>query len=683
VKDNGHESDARSVTSGVRLRVLIPLAVAMLILIATFVLMFVFEAGKRQAEDSARTAASVENMFKAQSTEGVQVMGSIMELVMGDRRLEAALRARDRKTLFAVSEPIMKEIRAKNKITHFYYFRPDRTTLLRVHVPDNYGDRIDRFTLLEAERTGKPSWGYELGPFGTATQRVVYPWYSNGKLIGYLEMGIEFEHVIESVHKLLNVNIFVAIDKKFMNREKWEQLRNRMGKKADWNEFPEIVVPYRTEPAIPPPIAAYLADLKDSHIRRIFEATWDQHVSQTIVMPFTDQRGRILGELLVLQDICAATAEHRRAIIGIIAFCMIISGALMAIFFVLLGRVQNDMAGRTSRLTEAQRLLAVEQLERQHKEREFGLQRERIELLEAKGQMLQELIQMKKVLEERSDELQGMNEQLEQMVEERTKQLIDTQAELVRKEKLAMLGTIAAGMGNELRNPLGVINNAVYFLKTVMPDADDAVKEYLDIITTEISNSEHIINDLLHSVRTRTPKKMPATAGALIEKSLGRCTIPENIDVRIDILDALPEINVDLFQMSQVLHNLITNAVQAMPKGGVVRISARQVSNDEFQVSGSKFKVEGVAPSNLKLETLNSKPDSDFVEIRIEDTGEGIPPENMGKLFQPLFTTKARGIGLGLVLCKNLAEANGGRIEVESEPGKGTRFTVMMPVEGR
>ena len=79
---------------------------------------------------------------------------------------------------------------------------------------------------------------------------------------------------------------------------------------------------------------------------------------------------------------------------------------------------------------------------------------------------------------------------------------------------------------------------------------------------------------------------------------------------------------------------------------------------------------------------MNIEPDGDFVEINIRDSGEGITPENMMRLFQPLFTTKAKGIGLGLTVCKNLTEANGGRIEVESDLGKGTTFTILLPVEG-
>ncbi|MFA7060054.1 MAG: PAS domain S-box protein [Pedobacter sp.] len=262
------------------------------------------------------------------------------------------------------------------------------------------------------------------------------------------------------------------------------------------------------------------------------------------------------------------------------------------------------------------------------------------------------------------EEIRKLNEELETKVQERTKQLLDTQEELVRKEKLAMLGLVAGGMGNELRNPLGVMNNAVFFLQSVMPDADETVREYLDIIKKEIDKSLLIITDLLDFTRAKTPQAKALTVCALTDESLGRCAIPESIDLQTEIPDNLPLLRVDPIQMGQVLQNLITNAVQAMTGGGVLTISARQVLN-----SDSKFKIQ------------NPKFDEDFIEISVTDTGEGISPENMKKLFQPFFTTKSRGIGLGLSICKSFVEANGGRIEVESELGKGSIFMVLLPIE--
>jgi signal transduction histidine kinase len=243
-------------------------------------------------------------------------------------------------------------------------------------------------------------------------------------------------------------------------------------------------------------------------------------------------------------------------------------------------------------------------------------------------------------------------------------QLQESQEELVRKEKLAILGQLSGSVGHELRNPLAVMSNAVYFLKMVLADADETTKEYLDIIKKEIDNSLRIITDLLDFARTRTPQTKPVTVRELTDASIGRCAIPENIDLQTEIPGNLPLLRVDPLQMGQVLTNFITNAVQAMPDGGALRIAARRVG--------------AIHESHLPNPMHET---ADLIEISVTDTGEGISPENMKKLFQPLFTTKSRGIGLGLVVCKNLVEANGGRIAVEGALEKGTTFTVILPIE--
>ena len=244
------------------------------------------------------------------------------------------------------------------------------------------------------------------------------------------------------------------------------------------------------------------------------------------------------------------------------------------------------------------------------------------------------------------------------VIEDKSRQLIAAQDELLRQEKLSILGQLAGSVGHELRNPLGVMNNAIFYLNMIQPDAEKTVKEYLGIIKNEIDNSQRIITDLLDFARTKPPQAKMTTVAELIRESLDRCAMAENVEVLIDIPDSLPAVRVDSHQLRQVFQNLMVNAVQAMPGGGVLDLSARLVGGRQ---GGAE----------------------DAVAIRVGDTGDGIAPENMQRLFQPLFTTKAKGIGLGLVVCKNLVEANGGRIDVESTPGQGTSFVVMLPVEKR
>ncbi|MFH0975512.1 MAG: ATP-binding protein [Spirochaetota bacterium] len=248
--------------------------------------------------------------------------------------------------------------------------------------------------------------------------------------------------------------------------------------------------------------------------------------------------------------------------------------------------------------------------------------------------------------------------------------LKSAQEELIRKEKLFILGQLAGFVGHEIRNPLGVINNAVYYLKNILPDTDDDVKEYLDIIKQEVQNSERIINDLMDFSRTKAPHSVQTSVPDLVSQCINKIDLPRNIDIAIDIPDNLPFIFADPFQIDQVLVNLVTNAVQAMPEGGLICINARpSVYQDKNNNAG--FTDERISGDSTQ-----------FVEISVKDSGTGINPENMNNLFQPLFTTKTKGIGLGLVICKNLVEANNGRIFVISEVGAGTTFSIELPVAG-
>jgi PAS domain S-box-containing protein len=251
------------------------------------------------------------------------------------------------------------------------------------------------------------------------------------------------------------------------------------------------------------------------------------------------------------------------------------------------------------------------------------------------------------------EEILQLNAELETRVEEQTRELREAQEQLVRKETLAVLGQLAGGVGHELRDPLAIIVNAVYFLKLIQPEAGGKIKEYLGLIERETHNAEKIISDLLNFARVKSADREAVSVSDLISQTLERFPASSSVEVTLDTPTDLPQVFADPRQMEQVLGNLVVNACQAMTNGGKLVISAK--------------------PS-----TVNGQPS---VAIAIKDTGVGIPPENMRKLFEPLFTTKAKGIGLGLAVSRKLAEANGGRIEVQSEAGVGSTFTLWLPVQ--
>jgi len=268
------------------------------------------------------------------------------------------------------------------------------------------------------------------------------------------------------------------------------------------------------------------------------------------------------------------------------------------------------------------------------------------------GELFTHVLERKRMEDElryNEEILKDYSEKQEDMVKERTKELEETREKLIRQEKLAILGKMAGSVGHELRNPLGVISNAVYFLKLVLSSSENTVKDYLNIISEEVKKSDKIISDLLDFARIKSIDKVNISLPELFSDILETYTITDNIKVINRISGELPYIYADRNHVVQISGNLIINACQAMPQGGELFIEAEVIKNS--------------------------------ISISIGDTGCGISEDNITKIFEPLFTTKPRGIGLGLCICKNLLSANGGNIEVKSAEYKGTVFTVTLPVK--
>ncbi len=257
------------------------------------------------------------------------------------------------------------------------------------------------------------------------------------------------------------------------------------------------------------------------------------------------------------------------------------------------------------------------------------------------------------------EQIRKLNAELEQRVEDRTRELRQAQEKLVRQEKLAMLGQLAGGVGHELRNPLGIISSAIYYLKLVQPKAEGKIKHYHGLIEQEVHNAEKIITELMDFARLESMERGPVSISDLVGRTLARFTVPEYIKMKLILPEDLPKVFVDSRQMEQVLGNITMNACQAMG------------SQNSKNVTGKDT-----------ILTISARRKKGMVAIAIKDSGTGITPENMDKIFEPLFTTKAKGIGLGLAVSRRLAEANGGRIEVKSELGKGSTFTLFLPEGG-
>lgn len=240
-------------------------------------------------------------------------------------------------------------------------------------------------------------------------------------------------------------------------------------------------------------------------------------------------------------------------------------------------------------------------------------------------------------------------ERLEEMVEERTQKLQETQAQLLKAERLVAIGHLAGMVGHDLRNPLTSIMGCTYYLeKKLGKNADEKIAEMLLLLKKNIAYSNKIITDLLDyssEILLEISERNPRSA---VEETLASIQIPEGITL-LNLSENEPKLNLDLQKVKRAFKNIITNAIDAMPDGGTLRIE--------------------------------SKLTSDSVLFEFADTGTGIAPAVMEKLGAPLFTTKAKGMGFGVAICKRIAEAHGGSISIESTVGKGTTVFITLPIE--
>jgi two-component system, NtrC family, sensor kinase len=221
-------------------------------------------------------------------------------------------------------------------------------------------------------------------------------------------------------------------------------------------------------------------------------------------------------------------------------------------------------------------------------------------------------------------------------------------ARLQRSERLAAIGQVAGGIAHELRNPLNVVKTSVYYLLNARTPNPAKTAEHLQRIERHVMAADSVITALSDFARMPLPNLRPVVVAHCLREVLEVTTMPDGISVTVDAPPTLPRILADPDQIRIVFANLIRNAREAMSRGGSL--------------------------------TLRATAAGDGVEVAITDTGVGIAAENLTRILEPLFSTKARGLGLGLAIARAILEKNQGSLRVVSELGRGSTFTVRLAV---
>lgn len=216
-----------------------------------------------------------------------------------------------------------------------------------------------------------------------------------------------------------------------------------------------------------------------------------------------------------------------------------------------------------------------------------------------------------------------------------------------RTERLAAIGQVAGGVAHELRNPLNVVKTSVYYLLNARNLTPEKQAEHLKRIERHVTLADGVITALSNFARMPVPNLQPIVVGQCVQEALETNPVPEAVQVQLDFPPGLPAVLGDMDQLRIVFANLIRNAREAMPKGGLLAMRGTQ-------------------------------PAADTVEIAVADTGVGIGPDDLHRIMEPLYSTKARGLGLGLAIARAILDKNRGSLRVQSELGKGTTFTVRL-----
>lgn len=652
-----------------RRRLLIPLTLTFVVLLFTFVYIANQIRSRQNASDFSHRYQVTQAYTGVASSQRQTLMQNLLRTIADDPQLIRAMQTGAREALLERSLPYLQELRTVYGINHFYFHSPEETNVLRVYNPDEYGDKIERGTFLQATHSGKFAFGLELGGLGTLTYRAVLPWLAESELLGYIEIGMELNQALSQLQEIVKEDFLVTLDKSYLDRARWAQGRERFGRSQNWDLLPDRVIAYQT-------IKEFSATEQGNLLKKLsatndepFKLQVNKHEYRVKGFPLIDFNSQGIGEMLVMQDVTQENTLFQRLVTRTILIALCICLFLFVFAYNSLGRMDRHLLTTRRQLDEE------------------------IANVKASNTRLAEEIKQRLVAEQA---LQGFNETLEVRVQERTaaleklnQELKENQAKILHQDKMACIGQVAAGIAHDINNPVGFVSHNLLIFKRylqrleqfvalqgglIKARADDDLKlgweknrsdfkvaaifqeipEMLEECRDGTARITQIVQGLRTFSRQDTPRHQLTNLHQCLDSTLSllRHELQNKISVIREYGD-LPQIYCYTEQINQVLMNLLINAGQATEAGGEIRI--RSWAHDQH------------------------------VFISINDTGCGIPQDQLAQVFEPFHTTKPIGVGtgLGLSIVYDIVTRHDGEISVTSTVGIGTTFTLQLPISSR
>lgn len=664
----------------VRNEVLIPLSLTFAVLIFAFVWACY---GIRRTDERLLLNQhfwSAQSVLEGLLKENAALLASTAEFLASKPHLQQAIIRNDVKQLTEHSRPLLDRLSKQLDITHFYYYDPLGKLVLRVYFPKDVSQPgTRRKNLQQAMASGRPVTGLEIGRHGSFAQRLVFPWYVDGQLVGYIELGTDLIKILDKVKTISQVEMIVAIDKDHVSHLSWEDFSSKRKTTFPWNFLADKLISDTT------------IELPQKTAAKVFNSSEygsldnELHIGERrfrgLMLPRSDSQEHHVGDLLMLVDITDHKSVFYNFLTWVIGFSLLLSGTLFIFAYRVLGRVGSQLAISEDRLLqESARLSEVND--------------KLLQEIDVRTQTESELKQLNQTLEERvrerTAELEQKNSLLEQnrlALESTYRELKEKQAAILHQDKMACIGQLAAGVAHDINNPVGFISHNLtlferYFqrltqfitlqqelIKSIaVPEMevgwqkawrDFRVAEVFEEIPVMLGECQdgttritQIVQGLRTFIRSETPDKELTDLHECIDSTLMllRHELRDKIRV-VKEYQPIPRRCFHTQQMNQLFMNLLLNACQAIEENGEIRI--RTWSEDRQ------------------------------ILIAISDTGCGISAEIRDKIYDPFFTTKpiGMGTGLGLSIVYEAVMNHHGALAVESAVAQGTTFTISFPVD--
>ena len=342
-------------------RLLPPLVVMILLLILGTGIFEWYQYRQHHATTIADKLLEIKGDLNAALESRSSGMTTALQPIVADERMRSALLAGDRDRLLADWQPVFENMHKDNHIIHFNFFDTNRVCLLRVHKPEKHGDLINRFTTLEAERTGKTALGIELCQQGAFTLRAIQPVFQDSRLIGYVELGREIEDILHDLHERSGSHLALVIRKEYLDQKKWA---------ATWDQLPKGVIIYSSLTSLPDVFTSVAEHNPDGRLMKhnpdgtlikqeVNNVNFDGLVWSLSAIPMQDVSGKEVGGLLTMLDITTNEAAFTRLMVLGGTFYGILLLLLVAFVYVLLHRTDRNIALQRSELQDSESRLSA------------------------------------------------------------------------------------------------------------------------------------------------------------------------------------------------------------------------------------------------------------------------------------------------------------------------------------